>query len=99
MTSCKCAISAGSSDFLDVVFNTSWHVIVDHGLNVRLIDSHTEGNGAAQDSDLVSTELLLRECSLLVTFACMIGGTLNSLLAQVAGNLLRGLALCREEKN
>ena len=72
---------------------------MDHGLNVRLIDSHTEGNGAAQDSDLVGTELLLRECSLLVTFACMIGGTLNSLLAQVAGNLLRGLALCREEKN
>lgn len=99
MASCKRTISAGSSDFLNVVFNTSWHVIVDHGLNVRLVDSHTEGNGAAQDSDLVSTELLLRECSLFVTFACMVGGTLNSLLAQVAGNLLRGLALCREEKN
>ena len=99
MTSSKCTIYAGSFDFLDVVFNTSWHVIVDHGLNVILVESHIEGIGAAQDSDLVGTELLLRECSLLVTFACMIGGTLNSLLAQVAGNLLRGLALCREEKN
>jgi len=79
VTSSKCSISASSSYFLDVVFNTSWHVIVDHRLDVRLIDSHTEGDGAAQHSDLVGTELFLGERSLFVTFTGMVGGTLDSL--------------------
>lgn len=46
------AIPSGAADFLGVVFERFWEVVVVDGADVRLVDAHPEGDGGADDGDL-----------------------------------------------
>jgi hypothetical protein len=79
VTSCKCAITVGLSDYLDEFLNTFWHLKEDYGLDVRLQDFNTEGSGAAQDLNLFALELFHCQCLIFLTSAFIVGCTWNSI--------------------
>lgn len=67
------SISSGSTNLLDIVLNRSRHVVVDNRLDIALVNSHTERDGAAENSDSILDELFLGVGSLLVCLSRMIG--------------------------
>ena len=73
VASSKSTISASATNFLHVVLNRSWHIVVDDTLNVAFVNTHTEGNGAAEDPDSVLDELLLDELSGCIAFTSVVG--------------------------
>ena len=51
------SISTSSSDFLNVVLEGLWHVVVDDAADVRLVDAHPEGHRGHDHADFAGHEL------------------------------------------
>lgn len=60
---------------------------MNYGLDVALVDSHTEGDGAAQDLDLTRDEVLLDVGAPVVHHARVIGTSFEAVLVQDGGQL------------
>ena len=78
----KLAITPSSADLLHIVLNRFRHVVVDDGLNIRFIDTHTESDGANEHADLILYEHLLDCISLLVGFSSMVRRRIHSILCE-----------------
>ena len=61
---------------------------MDDGLNVAFVDTHTEGNGAAQDLGPVLNEFLLDIGSLLIRLSCVVRSCFHTVLRQKLGELV-----------
>jgi len=57
---------------------------MNHTLDVRLVDTHAEGDCATENSNFVSTELFLSECTLFITLACMVGSSRDTLGVEIS---------------
>ena len=53
MASSQFSISSSPTYFLDIVFNTLGHIIMNDRLNVRFVDTHTKSDSANKTSNLV----------------------------------------------
>ena len=69
---------------------------MDHRLNITLVDTHTEGDGAAENAHFVIDELLLSEISLFIRLAGVVGSRSDTVLIKVAGYVVRCASLRRE---
>ena len=99
MASSQLPVSTCPADFLHVVLDALGQVIVDDRLDVALVDTHGEGDGAAEDADVVGTELLLDVGALLIGLTGVIGSGRDTLCVEKASDLLRSAALCGEQKD
>ena len=73
MTTGEFAVSARAADLLDVVLNRARNVVMNNRLNVSLVDYHTVGDSAAENTHFVVCELFLDVGSLLVALPCVVG--------------------------
>ena len=96
MAASQIAITASSADFLNVVLNSSRHIVVDDRLNIALVNAHRKGDCAAQDTSPIVDELLLDEVALLICLASVIRGCRDAVLVQESGNRISS-APCRSE--
>ena len=60
------AVTTGAANLLNIVLNAARHVVVNDGLDVGLVDTHAEGDSAAEYSNSVADELFLGEGALFV---------------------------------
>ena len=81
----KLAVSASSTDLLDVVLERARYVVVDDRLDVTLVNSHAERDGAAQDPRSVGYEVGLDLGSLVIGLASVIRACFEAVLVQDRG--------------
>ena len=90
-------IASGATGFLQVVFERTGRVEVDHQAHVGLVDAHAEGVGRGDHAQLAADERLLHAALLVgvepaVEMRCVDAG-----LAQEGGELLGRLLPCAED--
>jgi hypothetical protein len=86
----KFAITTSSSNFLNIVLDASWQVIMDNRLNITLVYSHTESNGATKDTSFVLNEVFLNLSTVFIFFS----GVIRSCGKPVLIQKLRYLICC-----
>ena len=96
MATSKFSITTRTTNFLHIVLNRSWHIKMDHRLNITLIDTHTKCYGTAEYSDLVVDKLLLCEATLLVSLSSVVRSCSDAILVEVAGYMICCASLRRE---
>lgn len=96
MASSKCAVTTRTPNLLDVILDGSWHIEMNDGLNVTLVDSHGESNCAAQNTRLILDELLLDVISLLISLTCVVRCRRDTVLIEIPSNLIGCPSLCCE---
>ncbi len=96
MAASECTIATRTPDLLHVILNGSRHIKMNDGLNVAFIDSHRKGNCATQHARLIVDELLLDVVSLLIGLTCMVGCRRDTVLVEIASDLVGCASLCCE---
>ena len=96
MAASKVAVAARTTNLLHIVLDGPRHIVMDHRLNITLVDTHAEGDGAAEHAHFVVDELLLSKVPLLIRLAGVVGGCSDTVLIQVAGYVVRCAPLRRE---
>lgn len=72
---------------------------MDDRLNIGLVDTHGESDSAAEDSDLITYELLLDIGPLLISLAGVVSCSLDPVGTQVGSDLLGGPPSCRKQQD
>lgn len=93
------SIPTSSSNFLDIVLNTSRQIVMDDRLNVTFVNAHTESDSAAQDPSSVLNKVFLSLCSLFVGLTGMIRRCYEAILIQKLCNLISSASLSSEEED
>ena len=96
MAASQITVTTCTTNFLHIILNSSWHIIVDYRLNITLVNTHTEGDGAAHHAHFIVDKLLLSEVSLLVSLTCMVRRGRDSVLIQESGNMVSCAPLSSE---
>ncbi len=66
------SVSSGASGLLIIAFDALRNVVMDDETHVRLVDSHSKGDGGDNDVDLLHQKLVLILCTCLRIKACVI---------------------------
>ena len=84
-----CPITSGTSYLLIEALDAFGHVIMDHPTDIAFVDTHSEGDGGTDNSELVILKPFLRLIALKCRHTSMIWCSIDAFLLQVGCHLLR----------